>query len=451
MRGFAGDGVEEFQPLATRDAASAGEADSFGDGGVGGGGAVGAEDEEVVVAGEDLLEHEVGLVGAETVGVEGGELFKRGAEGVADDAGGAVGHREERTGCAGPREHLREGQGGEVVQFIVAAFLGAEGGEFRCGEVVGIAMVGDFGLKQVLGLDEDRLAGDVGGALGEEMPGLRGEPPFQRARPLPMAVGREVGVVEERHQERKGVERGAVFGDLAGDEGRRIVAAAVLADGRNQAFDAGLAVSGAGGGDEDDVPPEGLAVGGEPLGELEHDGGLESLEGAVREVGQGREGVVFDGDDERGGVRRGGAAHDADDVLGVAGLPDGADVKMRLLADVCEDFWTAGHADDVDGDGALPGLPGGVAFPGGVLESLRMRDDDGRETDVGIADGIEPEVLEDGARRVDDGNLACEVDAVSDGLRRGEEEFAVDAVRAGRDGLHVVRAKGENVDAEGLV
>ena len=85
-------------------------------------------------------------------------------------------------------------------------------------------------------------------------------------------------------------------------------------------------VSGAGGGNEDEVPPEGVAVGGEPFCELEHDGGLEGLEGAVREVGEGREGVIFDGDDERCGVRRGGAAHDADDILGVAGLPDGTDV-----------------------------------------------------------------------------------------------------------------------------
>ena len=348
---------------------------------------------------------------------------------------------------------LGERKGGEVVQLVVVALGRAEGGELRRREVSRVALVGDARLEKAFRLLEDSPAEDAGGRHVEKPPRLAVESGLPPARQLPLSAGGEERVGEEGVGADDGVERGAMLVDLLPEVGRREVAPSVLAESGDEARQPLLRIAGTGRRHEDDVAGEGLAVGREALRELEQDGRLEGLGRAGGEVGKDGGGAVFDGDDDSraiGGVPSP-AAQDADDVPRAAVGPGRTDVQVDLLADVVEHLRAARHAHDVHRDPVDRSLAQRGAGPRRLLQAVGMRDDNGREAEVGVVDGVEAEIRVDGTRRVDDGDLAREVASSPDRLLGGEDEFAVEALRAGRDGLHVVGAEGEDVEAEGLV
>ena len=93
MGGFVGDGLEEFQRLARRNAAAAGNADLLDGPWFRRRSTACTKDDEVVVAGEHPLETEVVLAGAKPFGVVCGIFLQCGAEGVANGGVTAIGQR----------------------------------------------------------------------------------------------------------------------------------------------------------------------------------------------------------------------------------------------------------------------------------------------------------------------------------------------------------------------
>ena len=342
----------------------------------------------------------------------------------------------------------RELQRRERVELVVAALRLAERPVRRRGQVVGIALEGDLRLQQRLRVEEDAAAHNRVELLRKAPRGGGRQRSDGGDRRLPPLARRERRRVEQDEDLRELRARGIVARLLRGDALALGRGAARAADRRQQTRHPDLGGAAPRGGDEDHVAAQRVAPGLQPLEKLELDGGLQRRVRARRPVRDQGRGVVVDGDDERG-VRAAGRLQDADQVARAHVAPHGLRFERGTLPKPLEHGRLGDDADDVGRQQRETHLA--QVFGGDLVETVRMRVDDGLEAMLRVRRRVDAVGAGNGFREVQHGDLVVEAQRGAQARVGDGEQFADGAALGRDDGLGVVglqrpdRQRGEGV------